>query len=146
MPEYRLIVCPVDFSDTSRQALMAAIDLAARLKAEVRVMHVYQLPASALPEGVLETLSDLEATIEERLQEQLDRFVEEVDAQGVKVTTGLCEGVPYVEITEAADELGADLIVIGTHGRTGLAHLLLGSVAERVVRTANMPVLTVRQR
>jgi nucleotide-binding universal stress UspA family protein len=145
MAEYRLILSPVDFSQTSQRAFETALDLAARLNAEVRVMHVYQLPASALPEGVLQTPHDLEATVEEELRKRLDEFVEQSTPKGVTVSTGLCEGVPYVEITRAAQELGADMIVIGTHGRTGLAHLMLGSVAERVLRTSEIPVLTVRQ-
>jgi nucleotide-binding universal stress UspA family protein len=145
MADYRLILSPVDFSQTSQRAFETALDLAARLNAEVRVMHVYQLPASALPEGVWQTPNDLEATVEEALQKRLDEFVEQSAAKGITVSTGLCEGVPYVEITRAAQELGADMIVIGTHGRTGLAHLMLGSVAERVLRTSDIPVLTVRQ-
>ncbi len=146
MSEYRLILCPVDFSKASQRAFETAVDLAARLGAELRVIHVYQLPASALPEGVLETPADIEAVLEDRLTKQLDVFVKPGAARDVKITTGVCEGIPYVEIKEAADELGADMIVMGTHGRTGLAHLLLGSVAERVLRTANVPVLTVRER
>lgn len=145
MPEYRLILCPVDFSEASKQSFQTAVDLATRLNAEIRVIHVYQLPASALPDGVLETPTDLEAVLEERIQKRLDAFVAENVTEGANVTTGLCEGVPYVEITEAAEEIDADMIVIGTHGRTGLAHLLLGSVAERVLRTSDIPVLTVRQ-
>ncbi|MEE9140170.1 MAG: universal stress protein [Alphaproteobacteria bacterium] len=146
MSEYRLILCPVDFSEASKRAFEAALDLAARLKAEVRVIHVYELPASVLPEGVLEAPSDLEAVIEERLQKRLDAFVGDGAAERVNVTTGVCEGVAYVEITEAAKELDADMIVIGTHGRTGLAHMLLGSVAEHVIRISDVPVLTVRER
>jgi nucleotide-binding universal stress UspA family protein len=145
MSEYRLILCPVDFSKPSQRALETALDLAARLGAELRVIHVYQLPASALPEGVVETPADIEAVLEGRLTKELAAFVKPASAQGVKITTGVCEGMPYVEIVEAADELGADLIVMGTHGRTGLAHLLLGSVAERVLRISNVPVLTVRE-
>jgi nucleotide-binding universal stress UspA family protein len=146
MADYRLILSPVDFSEASEHAFETAVDLAARFKAEVRVIHVYQLPASMLPEGVLESPGDLEETVRGRLQQQLDAFVERSASSGVNVTTGLCEGVPYVEITRAAQDLGADMIVIGTHGRTGLAHLLLGSVAERVLRTADIPVLSVRER
>ncbi len=80
----------------------------------------------------------------ERLNEQLQEFSRSVDTKGVSIDVHLLDGVPYVEITHAARELKADLVVIGTHGRTGLAHLLLGSVAERVVRTCEAPVLTIR--
>ena len=146
MPEISKILCPVDFSETSRRALETAVDLAARLDAKVRVIHVYQWPASALPNGVLETPDDFEAVLEERLGKQLDAFVGESAVEGADLTTNICEGVPYAEITAVAEEMGADLIVIGTHGRTGLAHFLLGSVAERVLRTSEIPVLTVRKR
>lgn len=146
MSDMRLILCPVDFSEASRQALAFAVDLAARLGAEVRVIHVYQLPASAFPEGVLEPPTDLEAVLEERLDKRLREFVEAVPSKDVEITTAVCEGVPYVAISEAANDAGADLIVIGPHGRTGLAHLLLGSVAERVLRSASVPVVIVRRR
>jgi len=108
-------------------------------------MHVYQLPASTLPDGVMETPTDLETVLEERLEKQLSEFVKQTATEGVNITTGLAEGVPYVEITRAAKAFDADLIVIGTHGRTGLAHLLLGSVAERVLRISEIPVLVVQQ-
>lgn len=145
MIKYRRILSPVDFSKASQRAFETAVDLAARLDAEVRAMHVYQLPASTLPDGVMETPTDLETVLEERLEKQLSEFVKQTATEGVNITTGLAEGVPYVEITRAAKAFDADLIVIGTHGRTGLAHLLLGSVAERVLRISEIPVLVVQQ-
>jgi universal stress protein A len=144
MRDYRLILCPVDFSKPSERALEAALDLATRLNAAVRVMHVYQLPATALPDVATDGLSDLEAVMESRLQDKLDAFVKRIAKPGVEVSMTLCEGVPYVEIVRGAKAAKADLIVIGTHGRTGLAHMMLGSVTERVVRTSEVPVLTVR--
>ncbi len=147
MIEIRRILCPVDFSETSKRAFEWALALAAQLGAELEVIHVFQLPAYALPEGGLEISADLEAELSNRLEQQLDEFVKQPAAPSVKeVTTALCEGIPYVEITRVAKEHNADLIVIGTHGRTGLAHFLIGSVAERVVRTSEVPVLSVRSR
>ena len=77
-----------------------------------------------------------------RLRERLEQFVLEKAGEGSKTTAQVIEGVPYVEIMEAAK--GRDSIVMGTHGRTGLSHLWLGSVAERVVRGSEVPVLTIR--
>ena len=140
------ILCPVDFSETSKRAFEYALALAAQLGAEVDVIHVFQLPAYTMPEGGFEFTLDFETELANQLQQQLDGFVKQPAEPSVKVTTALCEGVPYVEIALAAKERKADLIVIGTHGRTGLAHLLIGSVAERVVRTSEVPVLSVRSR
>ena len=146
MFEIRRILCPIDFSETSKPAFEYAVALAAQLGAELELLHVYQLPAYALPEGGLEILAGLEAEIENRLQQQLDEFAKHSTEPSVKITTVLGTGVPYVEIIRAAKQRKADLIVIGTHGRTGLAHLLIGSVAERVVRTSEVPVLSIRTR
>lgn len=144
MPEFRRILCPVDFSECSQRAFEYALALASRLGAEVEVVHVYHLSAEAMPQGVWEIPSELRADFTARLQQQLDEFVKRQAVSGVKVTTSLYEGIPYVEIVRLAQEQGADLIVIGTHGRAGLARFLLGSVAERVVRTATVPVVSVR--
>lgn len=144
MPDIRRILCATDFSNASRRAYEYAIDLAARLKAEIVLMHAYQVPTYTLPDGMVEVPVEVESELRNRLAGQLDGFAKSADAMGVKVLTELRDGVAYVEITHAARELGADLIAIGTHGRTGLAHLLLGSVAERVVRISEVPVLTIR--
>ena len=73
-----------------------------------------------------------------------EQFVKETVAKAPKTTVHLAEGVPYLQIVQVAKQQQADLIVIGTHGRTGLSHMMLGSVAERVVRTSEVPVLTIR--
>ncbi|MGQ0659218.1 MAG: universal stress protein [Chromatiales bacterium] len=144
MPEIRRILCATDFSNASRRAYEYAIDLATKLKAEIVLVHAYQVPTYTLPDGMVEVPVEVESEVRKRLGEQLEAFQRSADTKGVAVRTQLSDGVPYVEITHAARELRADLIVIGTHGRTGLAHLLLGSVAERVVRISEIPVLTIR--
>jgi nucleotide-binding universal stress UspA family protein len=106
--------------------------------AELIIVHAYQLPVT------MEMPAEVAAVIAKQVQEELDGFIKGIDTQGLKVSSSLCEGVPYVEIVRVAQDTGADLVVIGTHGRTGLAHLLLGSVAERVVRTSTAPVLVIR--
>ncbi|MFO1435371.1 MAG: universal stress protein [Gammaproteobacteria bacterium] len=144
MADIRRILCATDFSPSAKYVYEYAIDLAARMQAEIILIHAYQIPAYTLPDGVVEVPVEVEDDIRKRLAEQLENFSRSVDNKGVKVDAKLFDGVPYVEITHAARELKADLVVIGTHGRTGLAHLLLGSVAERVVRTCEAPVLTIR--
>jgi nucleotide-binding universal stress UspA family protein len=144
MPEIKRILCPVDFSETSEHALRYAIDLASRLGADVRLLHTYQLPTYALPDGALLARPDFVNNLTTELQKQLDELVHRYAGHGVALEAKLTEGLAFQEIDRVAQEDGADLIVMGTHGRTGMKHLLLGSVAERVVRTAKAPVLTVR--
>jgi nucleotide-binding universal stress UspA family protein len=132
------ILCPVDFSPASAKALGIAIEYARAFKAEVHAIHVYQLSAYASPS------SDLARDLEGQVRAELDKFIAGFTSHGVPIKTGLRMGVPYVEIVESARDAGAELIVMGTTGKTGIQHLLLGSVAERVVRTAEVPVLSVR--
>ena len=145
--EWKRILCPVDFSDASRSALQVASELARRFDGELTVFHAYPLPGYTLPEGTV-----LPATgMLQELAEQTDALLERWKADALKdgaprVTTDKAVGEPAVEIVAAAEEGKYDAIVVGTHGRTGLAHVLLGSVAERVVRRAPMPVVTVRPR
>ncbi|MCS6857564.1 MAG: universal stress protein [Deltaproteobacteria bacterium] len=136
----RSILCPIDFSEASQRALGLACDLAQVFSAEVHVIHVYQLSAYASPN------SGLARDLESQVRRELEQFVGPAVQRGIPVRTGLRMGIPYVEIVEAAREIPADLIVMGTTGKTGLQHFLLGSVAERVVRSAEVPVLTVRYR
>lgn len=145
MPEIKRILCPVDFSETSEHALRYAIDLASRLGADVRIAHAYQLPTYALPDGALLARPDFVKELTTELQKQLDDLIHRYGGHGVDLRGKITEGLAFQEINRIAEEDGADLIVMGTHGRTGMKHLLLGSVAERVVRTAKVPVLTVRQ-
>jgi nucleotide-binding universal stress UspA family protein len=132
------IVCPIDFSPASANALRVALDYARAFKAEIHAVHAYQLSAYASPN------SDLARDLEEQIRKEVETFLATIETHGVPVKMALRLGVPYVEIVEAARELNAELVVMGTTGKTGLQHLLLGSVAERVVRTADVPVLSVR--
>jgi universal stress protein A len=143
MAKLRRIVCAVDFSETSVAATEYAIELAIALRAKVRLLHVVQSPAYALADGEIVGGRDVAVELGEELRGELERLGKKYAGRGAKIDTQLVEGVPYAEIVRIAKELPADLIVMGTHGRGGLSHLLLGSVAERVVRTAECPVLTV---
>lgn len=145
MITFKLILSPVDFSETSTHALQTAIELASQLNADLHLVHVYQFPAFSIPEADLATPVDIsiQKDYEKRLEQQLEDIHKKYSDSKVKIDSTLVEGVPYIEIVRTANDLKADLIVLGTHGRTGIAHMLLGSVAERVVRTSKIPVLSV---
>lgn len=145
MLNFRRILCPVDFSPTSQHAFDFAVELAARLGAEIKLLHVYQLPTYVMPDGVYEIPVGFETGLRERLQVEITKFAASKSGAGVAITTELCEGLPFIDIVRVAKEYAADLIVIGTHGRTGFSHLLMGSVAERVVRTSDIPVISLRK-
>ncbi len=144
MPDIRRILVPVDFSAPSDGALDFAIELAQKLGAEVHLMHVYQLPVYALPDGAMMAGPEFTTKVTTELQKSLTDLAK--SKPGSPLKTHLVEGVPYREIVRMAGELDADLVVMGTHGRTGIRHLLLGSVAERVVRSSEVPVITVPTR
>lgn len=137
----RKILVATDFSDGSDEALEQAIEAAKPDKAEVEILHVIEL-AEEFPFGTVYFDADygvLYTSVDRRLSERADR----VRAAGLPCTTKILEGSAVSEITQRGRDIGADLIVVGTHGRTGIAHAMLGSVAERVVRRAGCPVLTV---
>jgi universal stress protein A len=143
MKPIQRILCPVDFSDTSNHAVKYALGLAEPLGAEVHLLHVYQLPMYTMPDGALLAGPQTATRVMESAQQALNELAAGLGADP-PLQKHLTEGVPHAEVERVANDIGADLIVMGTHGRTGLGHLLLGSVAERVVRTASVPVLTVR--
>lgn len=145
--EWKKILCPVDFSDASRSALEVASELARRFDGEVTVFHAYPLPGYTLPEGTVLPATGMLQELAEQTEALLQRWKAEAIADGApRVSSGKSVGEPAAEIVAAAEDGKYDAIVVGTHGRTGLAHVLLGSVAERVVRRAPMPVVTVRPR
>jgi len=131
----RRIVVPTDFSVCSMHALRYAERLARRYGAEVVLVHV---------DPTLLVSSDVLVSRRTALRKELEDVVALLGTDGVRTRAELRAGAPADEILSAAEREGADLIVMGTRGRTGLAHALLGSVAENVVRRASCPVLTVR--
>ncbi len=140
----RSILCPVDFSPTSEDALRYAVSLASQLDAgEVHLLHVHQTPAVVLPDGSTVVATGL-PDIRQHASRELESLAKRYSAHGTAVVPHLAEGLPYRVIAEEAEALGVDLVVIGTHGRTGVKHALLGSVAERVIRISPVPVCTVR--
>lgn len=135
-----------DFDETSELALDTAIELARKLSAKVVVTHVYSVPVYTFPEGssLIPSAEDA-ARIAAAAQRSLDQVLERRrGTQDVEISGVLRAGVPDEEICRLADELGADMIVIGTHARGAVARALIGSVAQRVVRASKVPVLTVR--
>jgi len=142
MPEIHSILCPTDFSANAERAIDFAIDLASKLGATVHLLHVYQLPVYPLPDASSGVSQDFIGQTMEELNKGLAQLA--AKKKGAKIETHVVvQGIPHREIVRMADELDLDLIVMGTHGRSGLPRLLLGSVAERVVRTAKAPVITV---
>lgn len=144
MRTIKKILAPTDFSESAREAIAFAVELADKFGASLTLFHAYQTPAYLLPEGSILAGSDLIVDIMNRAGEALEAARKDLEGK-LPVDTLLVEGLPFVQIVDAANEGHYDLIVMGTHGRTGLRHVLLGSVAERVVRRARCPVLTVRQ-
>lgn len=145
MPNYKKILCPVDFSSFSDAAVQEAAGLALSMGAQMCLLHAYQSPTYVLPmSGYVGPTAEIITGIRQQLARELEAQAEPYRAQGLKVETLVIEGPPYRCIIEYAKEWGADLVVTGTHGRTGLSHALTGSVAERVVRMAPCPVLVTR--
>jgi nucleotide-binding universal stress UspA family protein len=136
------IVVPHDFSETAQCALDYALDLAEKFGACITVVHTYEVPIVNYPEGPAIT-TDLVHQVRAAANAALDGLVSRIHRPGVAVDGALREGPAWSEIIAAAADGNADLIVIGTHGRRGLSRALLGSVAEKVVRGAACPVLTV---
>ncbi|HUO05048.1 MAG TPA: universal stress protein [Candidatus Binataceae bacterium] len=144
------ILAATDFSEDSSLALQYAEEEARKFSAELIVLHVDQPLAPVIMTPELGPAMDVGAmnriAEEQRLmaQRELDKIVRKLRDGGLKAKSMLKVGSPFLEILRTAQTEGADLIVLGTHGRTGLAHVLLGSVAERVVQKAHCPVLTIR--
>jgi nucleotide-binding universal stress UspA family protein len=145
-PTFRRVLHPSDFSPASRPAFRIALNLARAARADLLVAHVLP-PLPLVPDAYVTptTYQELMRGQRASAQGRLDRLVRQAKAAGVRAAGLLVEaGPPAERITRLARARRADLIVMGTHGRTGLARALLGSVAQRVVATAGCPVLTVR--
>lgn len=144
MKLFEKILLPTDFSDHADEALRYALALAQTHAASLCLVHAYDILPYTLPEGMPMVddvqMGQLREALEKRLQ---DAAKHARDSGAAQVTTHLATGPAPAEIVRLANELHADLIVMGTHGRSGLTHLLLGSVTEKVVRKASCPVLTV---
>jgi nucleotide-binding universal stress UspA family protein len=140
----KLMLVPTDFSDASTVALEAAIDLARIFHATIEILHVdLDLALVMPPPGDIVALPMAMQGMRTDAAEKLERAVAEVREQNIPCTGASESGRTYTAIVDHAARIGAGLIVMGSHGRHGLGHLLLGSVAEKVVQNAPCPVLVI---
>jgi len=139
------ILVATDFSETADAALDYAVALAKELHANVIIMHAYELPIYGFPSGALVASAEMASRIMTGAQEGVAAAAEARADRGVEIAQVVRQGMPWEEVHRVADEMNADLIVIGTHGRKGLARALLGSVAEKIIRTSTRPVLTIHK-
>ncbi len=144
MSLFKKILVPLDFSDSSRAAQQRAEELARATGAELLLLHAIDDTPLLLVDAAAYIPAEAFEQYQTAAKQSLDACVQEAQKSGVAVSAQLMRGRPDQTILEAAKKAGADLIVMGTHGRSGVRHLLLGSVAERVVRTSPLPVMTVR--
>ena len=143
----KAILVPTDFSEYSDRAVKEAVDIAAQNNAKIYLLHVVdKLQQCAIDycipiETMMKVQSDSEKEASKKMQEEVDKIMK---AKKIDVVFDVRSGIPYEEILKEQQERKADLIVIASHGRTGLLKSLIGSVAERVMREAKCPVLLVR--
>lgn len=137
------VMLATDFSPSATAAARLAVEIASRFDVDLDIVHVYGMPALALPDGTFYAAPDYAARVAQAAQEALDAEVAKHTGHRIKVRGILKMEEPFRGIVDTAKETGASLIVMGTHGRRGLPRMIMGSVAERVVRLSTVPVLTV---
>jgi nucleotide-binding universal stress UspA family protein len=142
----RTILVPTDFSDDAEVAIHAAHRLLAGLESDARLIlvHAFNLPIEYTAYGPIPTSVNYLQDTGLEAERQLYEIAQPLEREGLTIETLAREGDPAHVVAEEAESRGADLIAMGTHGRTGLRHLLLGSTAERVVEHAPCPVMTIR--
>ncbi len=143
--QIKTILFPTDFSQGARAAMDHAVSLAKDYQAKLILLYVIQDISIAewyIPSSL--SVTDLIEDMQKSAWKEMDKWAAEVSSTVKEVEKMVVRGVPFVEIIKTAKEKSADLVVIGTHGRTGIDHMLFGSTAEKVVRKASCPVLTVR--
>jgi nucleotide-binding universal stress UspA family protein len=145
---FNRILVPTDFSPPSDAALEYARILAAKFGSSLQLLHVIDEPNASsafVADGFAPNTENIREGMLMQARERLAQVMKVAERAHIRVTADAVIGMPASAIVDYAAATGANIIVMGTHGRTGLAHLLMGSVAEHVVRTASCPVLTVRQ-
>ncbi len=138
------ILVPVDFSQQAGPVLDWVTHLAQQHGSRVLLLHVYHLPVEFQQLEGAYLPPDFWSNVKKEAEQQLTRYGEDLRDRGLEVEAIVREGYPATVIVDEAENLETDRVVIGTHGHTGLKHLLLGSIAERVVQTAPCPVLTIK--
>ena len=145
MKTFEKILIAVDFSENSAYAFDYALTLAQQFGSHLSIMHVINEPVDLRGFYVPHiSFEQLEKEIEAGATTMMEKFCNERLGNFSAYETSIVSGIPYEEILRKAKEIDASLIVLGTHGRTGIDHIIFGSTAERVVRTAACPVLTIR--
>jgi len=146
MINIRTVLCPVDYSIYSEKALNYAIEISLKFQAKLYLLHVLDIRFLDANNPELPTLHTANITNEtiDALKSRLLKSVTEEIKGKISVEAIVIQGIPFTEIIKASKEYNVDLIIIGTHGRTGLAHIIMGSVAEKIVRKAPCPVLSIR--
>jgi nucleotide-binding universal stress UspA family protein len=147
MIDMKRIIVPIDFSDYSKKALRYAVEFAKQFSAEIVLVYVVEpviYPADFSFGQV--AIPSMENELRQRGQEQLAKLLETESGGLIASRAVVRSGKPFVEINLLAQEENADLIIIATHGHSGIEHVLFGSTAEKVVRKAHCPVLTVREK
>ncbi|MEK6766758.1 MAG: universal stress protein [Planctomycetota bacterium] len=138
------ILCPIDHSDCSKEALRYAVSFAMKDEAKLYLLHVIDIRSFDESIDAMSKQIPDDETLNQLKTKLLDCIPEEIRS-GMDVEAIVVQGIPFAEIIHTARENNIDMIVIGSHGRTGIAHIMLGSVSEKVIRKAPCPVLTVRQ-
>jgi len=145
MKPFNKILTAIDFSENSDYAFDYALTLAKQFDSQLTILHVINEPVDLRGFYVPHiSFEQLEKEIEEGAEKMMAKFCGSKMGDFTNFTTSIVTGIPYEEIIRTAEEAATSLIVLGTHGRTGLDHLIFGSTAERVVRGASCPVLTIR--
>jgi nucleotide-binding universal stress UspA family protein len=144
MTQFKTLLVPTDFEPASEAAIETAIQLATAFGGTIRLVHSYEIPVGASLGAPVAPFGDYTPELERISREALEAQAAKYKAKLASIETRLRVGIPWREILGAAEEEHADVIVMGTHGRHGLPHALLGSVAEKIVRMSPIPVLTVR--
>jgi nucleotide-binding universal stress UspA family protein len=137
------ILVPIDFGAQSDRAVDYAVNLAEQLGAGVHIISAFELPIASFPDGAYVVSAEMASRLIEASQTALNKACARVEDRKVAVTSHLEQGDPREAILRVAHERKVDLIVMGTHGRKGIARALIGSTAEAVIRASDIPVLTV---
>lgn len=145
MAIFKKVLFPIDFSEGASEVLQYALSIAEKDEAKIDVLHVIQEPVEMMDVYLPNFSYDgLHEEMKEASQKNMEKFCEENIKGKADFEIHIRSGAPFVEIINAAKELDDDVIVMGTHGRSGIDHVLFGSTAEKVVRKSPVPVLTVR--
>jgi nucleotide-binding universal stress UspA family protein len=144
MASIQRVLLATDFSETSTYAAEYAVLIAKQFGAALHVLHVVENVSPILMDGLAYLPPDFFEEMEKAAAEKLERVIARDKRDKLAVTLTMRRGAPFVEIVKYAKEQNMDLIVLGTHGRGAIAHALMGNIAEKVVRKASCPVLTIR--